>query len=199
MTTEQLTQFYGSFNSIDTLIEDFKIRLSTVGSYSPREMFVIHSLVHVARIQLHNPFVVEMDVSRLRVLDSARLIVASLVQVQVNEFVYIDPIMGVSGFWCVFDPPNSECAPQTLLMATCQVFVAELGRSKRLRPSSSSVSPEERSLISAIETVLAVMTLFGSDCRLMRACSLCDVEFFSTEPFAIESQLIAMRRLYQEL
>ncbi|KAJ7839986.1 Zn(2)-Cys(6) binuclear cluster domain-containing protein [Mycena olivaceomarginata] len=163
MTTEQLTQFYGSFNSIDTLIEDFKIRLSTVGSYSPREMFVIHSLVHVARIQLHNPFVVEMDVSRLRVLDSARLIVVSLAQVQVNEFVYIDPIMG------------------TLLMATCQVFVAELGRSKRHRPSSSSVSPEERSLISSIETVLAVMTLFGSDCRLM------------------QSQLIAMRRLYQEL
>lgn len=89
---EQLNQFYLSFNSIDDLIEGFKLRIPTVQS---RKMLVIHSLVHVATIQLHNPFIAENDASRFRVLGSARAIVTDLVQAPVNEFVYIDPIMGV--------------------------------------------------------------------------------------------------------
>ncbi|KAJ6585332.1 hypothetical protein B0H19DRAFT_926757 [Mycena capillaripes] len=89
-------QFYVSFNAIDTLIERFKLSLPTVQSHSTREMLVIHSLVHVATIQQHNPFVVDNDASRLRVLGSARAILASLAQVPLNEFVYIDSIMGVS-------------------------------------------------------------------------------------------------------
>lgn len=100
MNTEELNQFYHSFKSIDTLIEGFKLCIPMVQPHSTREMLVVHSLVHVAKIQLHNPFVVEIDPSRLRVLGSARAIVANLVQAAVNEFVYIDPIMGVRRPMC---------------------------------------------------------------------------------------------------
>ncbi|KAJ7328715.1 hypothetical protein DFH08DRAFT_1023010 [Mycena albidolilacea] len=155
---EQLNQFYLSFNSIDDLIEGFKLRIPTVQS---RKMLVIHSLVHVATIQLHNPFIADNDASRFRVLGSARAIVTDLVQAPVNEFVYIDPIMG------------------TLLMATCQVFVTELGRLKRHRPFDSPVTGEERSLMAAVDNVLAVMNIFSPGCRLMN------------------SQLITMQQLYQ--
>jgi hypothetical protein len=89
-------QFYVSFNSIDSLNERFKLSLPTVQMYSTKEMLVIHCLVHVATIQLHNLFVADTHASRMRVLDSARAIVAYLAQVPLNEFVYINPIMGVS-------------------------------------------------------------------------------------------------------
>jgi hypothetical protein len=101
MTNDQLNQFYLSFNSIDTLIEGFKLSIpAPAAGHLPqdamREMLVVHALVHVATIQLHNPFVVDIDASsRLRVLASARAIVAHLAQVPVGEFGFVDPIMGV--------------------------------------------------------------------------------------------------------
>ncbi|KAJ7645226.1 Zn(2)-Cys(6) binuclear cluster domain-containing protein [Mycena polygramma] len=163
MSRNQLNQFYASFNFIDTLIEGFKISLPAVHAHSTREMLVLNCLVQVATIQLHNPFVVEMDASRRRVLDSARAIVADLEQVSVNDFLFIDPIMG------------------TLLMATCQIFIAELGRFRRHRPSNASVAAEETALKDAIDTVLAVMNFFAPRCLLM------------------ESQLVAMQQLYHGL
>ncbi|KAJ7914466.1 hypothetical protein B0H13DRAFT_2461358 [Mycena leptocephala] len=156
---ENRHQFYVSFNSIDLVIERFKLSLPTVQLNATREMLVIHCLVHVAAIQLHNPFVADTHASRLRMLDAARAIVAYLAQVPLNEFVYIDPIMG------------------TLLMATCQVFVAELRRYRRHR-SPNTPSVQERSLMEATETVLAAMNVFSPRCRLM------------------ESQLVAMQQLY---
>ncbi|KAJ6504598.1 hypothetical protein C8R47DRAFT_1066807 [Mycena vitilis] len=142
-------EFYASFNSIDTVIERFKLNLPTVQMHSSREMVVIHGLAHVATIQLHNPFVFDDQASRLRVLDSARAVVAYLAQVPLNEYVYIDPIMG----------PHTL---QTLWMATCQAFVSELLRFKKhLPPSTRPASPEERSLVDAIETVFAAMSVFA--------------------------------------
>ncbi|KAJ6530387.1 Zn(2)-Cys(6) binuclear cluster domain-containing protein [Mycena vulgaris] len=163
MSSEQLNQFYVSFRSIDTLIEGFKLLLPTVHLHSAREMLVVHSLVNVAIIQLHNPFAVDIEASRLRELAAAQAVVTDLGQVLVNDFVYIDPIMG------------------TLLMATCQVFVAELARCRRHRPLGSAVPPEERLLMDAVETVLAVMNVFAPSCRLM------------------DSQLNAMQQIYHGL
>ncbi|KAF7364925.1 Fungal-trans domain-containing protein [Mycena venus] len=154
-------QFYASFKSADTSIERFKLSLPTVHSQSSREMIVVHSLAHVATIQLHNPFVADTDASRSRVVTSARTIVANLAQVPLNKFGYIDPIMG------------------TLLMAACQVFVAELARFRRHRPLNSAAPPEERLVIDAIETVLAAMNILAPSCQL------------------INSQLIAMQQLYR--
>ncbi|KAF7368308.1 Fungal-trans domain-containing protein [Mycena venus] len=153
-------QFYASFKSVDALIERFKLSLPTVHATSSREIIVIHSLAHVATIQLHNPFVVNTDASRSRAVTSARTMIANLGQVPLNQFGYIDPIMG------------------TLLMAVCQVFVAELARFRRSRSLNSPAPPQERLVIDAIETVLAAMNIFASTCRLMN------------------SQLIAMQQLY---
>ncbi|KAJ7451627.1 Zn(2)-Cys(6) binuclear cluster domain-containing protein [Mycena latifolia] len=165
MNNEQLNQLYVSFNAMDTLIEGFKLVLPTVHLHSTREMLVIHSLVHVATIQLHNPFGAEVEASRLRELAAAQAVVANLGQVPVNDFLYIDPIMG------------------TLLMATCQVFVAELVRCRRHRPLNinTPVPQEERLLMDAVETVLAVMNVFAPSCRLM------------------DSQLNTMRQMYHSL
>ncbi|KAJ7679458.1 hypothetical protein DFH06DRAFT_1291095 [Mycena polygramma] len=148
MTNEQQTQFYASFTAMDTLIEGFKTMLPAVHPESSREMLVARSLTHVATIQLHNPFVVDIEASRVRALDAAHVVVADFARVPVGEFGFIDPIMG------------------TLLMATCQVFIAELSRTRRRLPSNSQ---EERMLLDAIDTVLAIMSVFAPTCRLMRA------------------------------
>ncbi|KAJ7143488.1 Zn(2)-Cys(6) binuclear cluster domain-containing protein [Mycena crocata] len=161
MTKDQSNQFYVSFNSIDTLLEGFKIVLPTV--HLGREMLVIRSLVHVASIQLHNPFIVDIDGSRLRGVEAARAVVADLGQTPVNDFGFIDPIMG------------------TLLMATCQVFVAEIARHRRHRPLNSPVPQEERSFMDAVDIVLTVMNIFAPGCRLM------------------DSQLHTMRQMYRGL
>ncbi|KAJ6592996.1 hypothetical protein B0H19DRAFT_1365235 [Mycena capillaripes] len=163
MSNEELTQFYFSLNSIDTLIETFKTTLLAIYFHPTREMLVIHSLVHVATIQLHNPFIAETDVCRVRVLDAARAIVAALAQAAVNEFQFIDPIMG------------------TLLMATCQTFVTELGRLRRQRLLNSPMPQEEQTFVDTIESILAAMTVFAPRCRLM------------------ESQLATMQQLYHGL
>ncbi|KAJ7936982.1 Zn(2)-Cys(6) binuclear cluster domain-containing protein [Mycena leptocephala] len=163
MTNEQLTQFYLSFNTIDALIERFKISLPAVHLHPTRSMLVIHTLVHVATIQLHNPFISNIDASHLRALDAARAVVATLAQVPVHEFVFIDPIMG------------------PLLMTICQVFLTELRRFKHHRPLHGPVRPEERVLMDAMDTVVAVMSVFAPNCRLM------------------DSQLLAMQQLYHGL
>ncbi|KAJ7156210.1 Zn(2)-Cys(6) binuclear cluster domain-containing protein [Mycena filopes] len=160
-----LNPFYASFNAMNHLIEGFKRNIPTVQNassfqHSAREMLVTRCLVNVAAIQLHNPFFVEVEASRVRVLDAARAVVADLTRLPVNEFQYIDPIMG------------------TLLMATCQVFLAELGRIRRHR---SLAREGERSLVEAIDTVLAVMNVFAPTCRLM------------------DSQLLTMQQLYHGL
>ncbi|KAJ6557556.1 hypothetical protein B0H19DRAFT_1261167 [Mycena capillaripes] len=153
MNNAQLNQFYRSFNSMDTLIEGFKTSLPAVHSHPTREMLIIYNLVHVATIQLHNPFVVEVEPSRVRVLNSARSIVAALTQLPVNEFVFIDPIMG------------------TLFMATCQAFITELQRFRRHRPRpwNGRVPQEELALTNAIDTVLAAMNVFSMGCPLMES------------------------------
>ncbi|KAF7374246.1 Fungal-trans domain-containing protein [Mycena sanguinolenta] len=165
MNNEQLSQFYLSFNSIDSLIEGFKVNIPSVQLHSTREMLVARSLAHVATIQLHNPFVVENEASRLHALGAARAVVADLVRAPVNDYLYVDPIMG------------------TLLMATCQVFVTELGRLKSHRPRTltSVISQEERSIMDAVDSVLAVMNVFAPGCRLMA------------------SQLITMQQLYHAI
>jgi hypothetical protein len=95
MTNDELNQLSLSFGAIDRLLAEFKLLLPTVQLHSTRQMLVIHSLVNVATIQLHHPFAVDVEASRLRELGAAQAVVANLRQVPVNDFIYIDPIMGV--------------------------------------------------------------------------------------------------------
>jgi hypothetical protein len=62
---------------------------------------------------------------------------------------------------------NSSSSLQTLLMATCQVIVAELVRHKTHQPLNRPVTQEEQSLMDAIETVLGVMKVFAQTCQLI--------------------------------
>ncbi|KAF7360719.1 Fungal-trans domain-containing protein [Mycena venus] len=156
----ELNQFFRSFSAVDSLIARFKESLPAVQLHPTRKILLIHCLAHVSTIQLHNPFVIENAASRMHVLESARRIVVELSHAPVNEFIYVDPIMG------------------TLLMATCQAFIAELGRLKRHRGSGHQ---EKRSLVEAIQTVLAIMGIFSPSCPLMN------------------SQLTIMQELYRNL
>jgi hypothetical protein len=69
----------------------------------------------------------------------------------------------------VLTNPICTAAMQTLWMATCQVFVAELSRLRRHRHPVQLEA--ERALVDAIDTVLAVMNVFAPQCRLMGACA----------------------------
>ncbi|KAK7058174.1 fungal-trans domain-containing protein [Favolaschia claudopus] len=185
MLAEQSHQFYNSFNALDALIEQFKITMtislssssssahSTHDSRRSRNLFVIHCLVNVATIQLHNPLVFSSrnmgESSRVRVLGAARSIADNIAarapDIAIGEFGFIDPIVG------------------TLLFATAQVFIAELRRSRANR-SIDSIEPiprEERELIGLIESVMGVMNVFAPTCRLM------------------ESQLITLQQLFHGL
>ncbi|KAJ7069545.1 Zn(2)-Cys(6) binuclear cluster domain-containing protein [Mycena amicta] len=169
MSPAQLNDFYRSFNSMDTLIENFIRSLPSLFNTVPieraRTLFLVHALARVALIQLHNPFVDVLGSdynARRRALEAARGIVADLAVVPVNDFRYVDPIMG------------------TLFMATAQVFIAELRRYRRLQGAFSG-EMDERALMDGVETVLAVMNVFASTCRLM------------------DSQLHIMRRAYLSL
>ncbi|KAK7024742.1 fungal-trans domain-containing protein [Favolaschia claudopus] len=162
----------------DSLLEKFKstslhaiLTNNSVEGPRAREILVIHTLTHVATMQLHNPFIMEYHRSRLRVLDSARAVVGFLERLNLDrdEFSVVDPIMG------------------TLLMATGQVLITELSL---LRINNAlSVSSlgdvanlqQEQSLIEAIETILKAMKRFAVKCVL------------------IESQLTAMQELYRQV
>ncbi|KAK7048622.1 fungal-trans domain-containing protein [Favolaschia claudopus] len=147
-------QFYASFKAVDALIESFKLNLPTVQSHPTREMIVIHSLAQVATIQLHNPFVADADASdgsRSRVVTSARAIVANLTHAPLQQFRYVDPIMG------------------TLLMTVCRVFVSELARFRRYQQSNGSIPPQERLVMDTMDTALSAMNILAANCPLMNS------------------------------
>lgn len=101
MTNDQLNQFFASFNAMDVLIEGFRNTLPAMRisghwhGHGAREMLLVHALACVAAIQLHNPFIVDTASSRERALDAARAVVADLTRAPVNDFGFLDPIMGV--------------------------------------------------------------------------------------------------------
>jgi hypothetical protein len=62
-------------------------------------LLVIHTLAHVATIQLHNPFCLNSDGSRARAGSAAMAVVGLLRQTNLRNFGYIDAIVGVSTFF----------------------------------------------------------------------------------------------------
>ncbi|KAF7314584.1 Fungal-trans domain-containing protein [Mycena kentingensis (nom. inval.)] len=177
LPASRASQFYTSFNAMDALIERFTQSLPgldtrrSIDMAQTRDLFLVHVLARVAAIQLHNPFVdatLGTTGSRRRAMDAARAVVADAAAVagMVGEFGFVDPIMG------------------TLLMATAQVFIAELRRSRHELGRGHTdfrrlAGPEDRALMDSVERVLAVMALFAPTCRLM------------------DSQLKTMREAYE--
>ncbi|KAJ7106856.1 hypothetical protein C8R43DRAFT_206914 [Mycena crocata] len=60
-----------------------------------KAMLVIHTLVHVAAIQLHNPLVKDHPFARTKALSAARSVVNSLAKMDVPNVGLIDPILAV--------------------------------------------------------------------------------------------------------
>lgn len=89
-------------------------------------------------------------------------VVALLRQTDVREFGYIDAIVGVRLFLLVFYSGGLINEWQTLWTAACQAFITELSRAQD--------SPEH--LGGAVETLLAAMSVFSQDCRLIGVCLL---------------------------
>ncbi|KAF7298767.1 Fungal-trans domain-containing protein [Mycena indigotica] len=179
LNPSQLAEFYDSFNSLEALIHGFLSKLpepnSTTTMHTAREVFLIHSLSRVALIQLHNPFVDvagNSHIARRQALDAARGIVAILTLILPNDFVFVDPITGVSF------PTSAPLVQlftslsfQTLFMATAQVFIGELDRYRRSQAVGQvwDGDMDEQHLMDAVEIVLATMNIFAPTCRLMNS------------------------------
>ncbi|KAJ7679483.1 hypothetical protein DFH06DRAFT_1121169 [Mycena polygramma] len=130
MTGDQRARCCASFTAMDTLIESLKPTLPVIHAQSSRQMLVAHSLTNAATIQMHNTFVGCADISRVRVSDAARAVVSDFAQVT------------------------------TVLMAACQVFIAELARARSRLPSNVQ---EEHALLNAIDTVSEMAFFSGND------------------------------------
>ncbi|EEB92755.1 hypothetical protein MPER_08692, partial [Moniliophthora perniciosa FA553] len=112
-----------------------------------RKQLVIHTLGRISAIQLHYIFAAQDATSHSLIVSNAEQIIASLRGgPNLGEFPFIDPIMGV------------------LWMATAKVFVEELGKAGS---SSSSRRRSPRDLMSAIDTIITVMSIFSPHSSLM--------------------------------
>ncbi|KAJ6583108.1 Zn(2)-Cys(6) binuclear cluster domain-containing protein [Mycena vulgaris] len=142
----------GEFGTLDGVIEAFKQALprvdpkakSNLNHDAQAQMLVVHTLAQAATIQLHNPFSLKSAMSRARAGASAMAIVALLRQTDVREFGHVDAIVG------------------TLWTAACQVLTTELSRA-RYGGGAYNVGQ----LCGAVETLLAAMSVFSRDCRLI--------------------------------
>ncbi|KAJ7449051.1 Zn(2)-Cys(6) binuclear cluster domain-containing protein [Mycena galericulata] len=134
------------FSKLDGVIEAFKLTLPRVKPDATQPLvLVVHTLAHVATIQLHNPFCMKSNVSRDRAVSASMAIVTLLRQMNVREFGYIDAIVG------------------TLWTAACQVLVTELSRARY----GSSGPQNIQQLCEAVETLLSAMAVFSRDCRMI--------------------------------
>ncbi|KAJ7726677.1 Zn(2)-Cys(6) binuclear cluster domain-containing protein [Mycena maculata] len=134
------------FSKLDGVIEAFKRTLPRIRPDATQPLvLVIHTLAHVATIQLHNPFSMKSSTSRSRAGSAAMAVVTLLRQMNVREFGYIDAIVG------------------TLWTAACQVLTTELSRTRYSSGGPQSV----QQLCEAVETLLSAMSVFSEDCRMI--------------------------------
>ncbi|KAJ6557810.1 hypothetical protein B0H19DRAFT_1148644 [Mycena capillaripes] len=134
------------FSRLDAVVEAFKRTLPSLEPDSTHSLLlVIHTLAHVATIQLHNPFTLKSGSSRMRAGSAAMAVAALVRQTNLRAFEYIDAIVG------------------TLWTAACQVFITELSRA-RYSPGGAN-TPQQ--LCGAVETLLEAMSVFSRDCRMI--------------------------------
>lgn len=97
MDAQDLSRFSAAFSSLDELIETVQQALPTVDvqEVPTRRLKLVHTLVQVASMQLHNPFVGENDVSRAKCLAAARSVVRLLDSGRFQQYTFVDPILGV--------------------------------------------------------------------------------------------------------
>ncbi|KAJ6582571.1 hypothetical protein DFH09DRAFT_1439378, partial [Mycena vulgaris] len=81
------------FAVLDRKIDTFTTALPAIQS---KALMVVHTLAHVASIQLHKPLVKEHGFARSKALASARSVVNILVKTDIPKVGLIDPVLAVS-------------------------------------------------------------------------------------------------------
>ena len=91
--------YYSDFVAVDQRIDEFKARLTPVGSVpdpSTQAVHLAHCLSNGATIQLHSTFCLQNTASRAKCLSAAMAIVRANQAATAHERVYTSPILGVS-------------------------------------------------------------------------------------------------------
>jgi hypothetical protein len=136
-------------------------------SLGTRDILITHCLVYGATIQLHKNFASRNANSNQKCLGAASAVVVILNRANLSDIVYLNPIIGVRAL-IIWNTVAAEPNLQTLWMAVCQVFIAEVLRLRTLRSSWTSEFPvrDEVQLIASIQSVMTTMAMFGRNCPI---------------------------------
>lgn len=94
-----IDSYYSDFVAVDQRIDEFKGRLTPIGSVpdhsSAQVVHLAHCLLNGATIQLHSTFCLQNTGSRAKCLSAAMAIVHANQAAPAHERVYTSPILGV--------------------------------------------------------------------------------------------------------
>ncbi|KAJ7434675.1 hypothetical protein FB451DRAFT_1571872 [Mycena latifolia] len=131
------------FAGLDRKIDAFNAALPAIQS---KVMLVVHTLAHVATIQLYNLLIKDHASARAKSLSAARAIAEILVKTDIPKVGLIDPVL----------------AP--LWTSTCLVFINEIARRR-----GQGATNHTQGMIDSLNVVIAAMQIFAQHCRLTTA------------------------------
>jgi len=158
MPVDEANRFAQAFNSLDNLIDTFRLSLFPIDqTHASSPLFstvlLTHTLTHAATIQLHGAFVNDNPRSRTKSLSAAEACVTLLRQVDISNVAQINPLFG------------------SLWTNVCRVFIEELQYRRSVRSGwAGGVANETRQegeLEGMLEKVFATMAVFSLDSPLM--------------------------------
>ncbi|KAJ7105905.1 hypothetical protein C8R44DRAFT_806264 [Mycena epipterygia] len=130
-------------SALDRKIDAFITALPAIQSKS---MLVVHTLAHVATIQLHKPLAKDHSFARRKALAAARSVVDILKNTDVPKVGLIDPVL----------------AP--LWTSACLVLITEVARRR-----TEAGGDHSRGLTEGLNIIIAAMQIFAPHFRLMSA------------------------------
>jgi len=149
MTAVEFTQFLSAFDSLAMVLDRFIQGLPEVEAWGDRMLLVVHTLAHVACIQLYNPFITQNPDYYTRFVSSAKAVVAVLRDADLSQVTSVDAIL----------------AP--LWVTASRALMVEVARYRSSQSLSFQELGEQSELEAAIETVLQTMASLGTHCQLM--------------------------------
>lgn len=111
MNSHDNSSFCDAFSALDVLIETVQETIPLVQEFLSPRLILIKTLLHVASIRLHNPLILVNEISRAKSLAAAQSVVRILDSGSIQQFRFVDPLMGVSD---VYLTSVSVCARLTL-------------------------------------------------------------------------------------
>ncbi len=106
MQQQEAARFFATFSTLERVIQRFLEGLPSptalAAQSSTGTTVVIHTLSQMSMIQLHAPFLARNPSSRGRVVAGFRAIVQIIRGFDISRSLFMDPIVGVRPFSCVF-------------------------------------------------------------------------------------------------